>query len=84
MSDDVFKDGEAAERLLVDPAFVKAMQRLENDAVFRWKAAKTVEQREEIHATLRAVASIRDSLDAMKGDKRYVEGNDKLYGRKKG
>lgn len=79
----VFTDGREAERLLNDPAFAKAMQRMENDTVRDWKAATTKEKREELHATIRAIRGVRDALDAMKGDKAMAEAKERTFGKQR-
>lgn len=82
MSDGVFVDGREAERLLNDPGFQKAMQRMENDTVARWKLAQTVGEREQCHATLLALEGFRGALQEMQGDKQMAEAHDRTPTRK--
>ena len=74
---DVFVDGREAERLLQDPAFQKALQRMENDTVAAWKLATEVKDREACHATLHALEGIRSALLAMSGDKAMADARER-------
>lgn len=88
MSEDVFKDGTNAERLLTDATFLKAMQEIENDACEAWKISTTKEKREELFALVTAVGKLRTKLEAMKGAKimaeRMEKSREKTFGKAKG
>lgn len=66
--DKAILDAERVERFLADAAVQAAFQRAEENIIARWKAAKTKDTREELHADLRAIDSIKSALHAVIGD----------------
>lgn len=81
--DDVFADGREAERLLADPTFQKAFARLEQKYTDAWKLAKSKDDREHLHACVRAVGDVRGELEAMKGNKAIADAENKRFGKPK-
>ena len=80
---DVFVDGREAERLVKDPTLTKALERIEQKTTERWRLAKSAAEREECHATMRAVDAVRVELQAMIGNKRMAEEREKTFGKSK-
>ena len=79
--EDVIRDGLEAERLLADPTFKKVLKRVEDGAFTDWKAATTVQKREECHAILKATDGIVVELNRMSGARVAKEAEDKRYNR---
>jgi hypothetical protein len=75
------REGLEADRLLADPMFVKVLAKFEEGAFTDWRAATTVQKREECHAVLKALDGITTELRKLVGAKVAKEAEDKRFGR---
>ncbi len=60
--------GKRAERFKNDPLFVEASAKVEAVTVARWKAAKSVEERERCWAVLQALDALHGELEQFATD----------------
>jgi len=65
-SKEIIEEGFHAERLLTDPVFCEAVEKLEDKWTVAWKRATDVETREKLWALVTALYAVRDELDGTK------------------
>jgi len=62
---DAIREGRAAQRVLEDDIFQKAIREAENRIIEEWKTADTTDEREQYHAMLSGLDQIPKQLEIM-------------------
>jgi hypothetical protein len=64
---DVIEKGHQAQRILNDPVFQEAVQAADDQFVYNWRNAPTIEDRERAHAMQAALQAVVQELEVIVG-----------------
>lgn len=73
MEEDAIREGYAAERILNDPVFQKAIAAADEAFVSEWRRAETPQGRESAHALQKALARVVEELEILMGRRDFEE-----------
>lgn len=71
--EDAIREGYAAERILNDPVFQKAVEAADETFVAEWRRAETSQGRERAHAMQAALARVVEELEILMGRRDFEE-----------
>lgn len=69
----VMQRAHRAERLLADEDIRQAFADVEREVFLEWQAARHAEERESLHAVVRALGRIRAKLESWRDEKAFLE-----------